>query len=97
MAKKKTITGELEPMKIGESKEFPASLCTTARSMASMLGFKWNRVYKTETDRERPCIPNRFHSFHRLSKSQKTISTWSVLYAQDNPAAALCRKSFPFL
>ena len=27
MAKKKTITGELEPMKIGESKEFPASLC----------------------------------------------------------------------
>lgn len=56
MAKKKTITGELEPMKIGESKEFPASLCTTARSMASMLGFKWNRVYKTETDRERRVV-----------------------------------------
>ncbi|MFT0333143.1 hypothetical protein [Bacteroides thetaiotaomicron] len=43
-------------MKIGESKEFPASLCTTARSMASMLGFKWNRVYKTETDRERRVV-----------------------------------------
>lgn len=56
MAKKKTITGELEPMKIGESKEFPASLCTTARSMASMLGFKWNRTYKTETDRERRVV-----------------------------------------
>lgn len=56
MAKKKTITGELELMKIGESKEFPASLCTTARSMASMLGFKWNRVYKTETDRERRVV-----------------------------------------
>ena len=56
MAKKKTITGELEPMKIGERKEFPASLCTTARSMASMLGFKWNRTYKTETDRERRVI-----------------------------------------
>ena len=56
MAKKKTITGELEPMKIGERKEFPASLCTTARSMASMLGFKWNRTYKTETDRERRVV-----------------------------------------
>lgn len=56
MAKKKTITGELEPMKIGDSKEFPASLCTTARSMASMLGFKWNRTYKTETDRERRVV-----------------------------------------
>lgn len=51
MAKKRTITGELEPMKVGETKEFPASLCTTVRSMASMLGFKWNRTYKTETDR----------------------------------------------
>lgn len=56
MAKKKTITGELEPMKVGERKEFPAALCTTARSMASMLGFKWNRTYKTETDRERRVV-----------------------------------------
>ena len=56
MAKKKTITGELEPMKIGESKEFPASLCNTARSMASMLGFKWDRTYKTEIDRERRVV-----------------------------------------
>lgn len=56
MAKKKTITGELEPMQIGERKEFPAALCTTARSMASMLGFKWNRTYKTETDRERRVV-----------------------------------------
>lgn len=43
-------------MKVGESKEFPASLCTTARSMASMLGFKWDRTYKTETDRERRVV-----------------------------------------
>lgn len=56
MIKKKTITGELEPMKVGEKKEFPASLCTTVRSMASMLGFKWDRVYKTEADRERKVI-----------------------------------------
>lgn len=56
MAKKKTVTSELETMQVGESKEFPALLCTTARSMASMLGFKWNRVYKTETDRERRVV-----------------------------------------
>lgn len=56
MAKKRTITGELEPMRIGESKEFPASLCTTVRSMTSTLGFKWNRVYKTLTDRERRVV-----------------------------------------
>lgn len=56
MAKKKTVTSELEPMKIGESKEFPAALCTTVRSMTSTLGFKWNRVYKTLTDRERRVV-----------------------------------------
>lgn len=56
MKKKKTFTSELEPMKVGEKKEFPASLCMTARSMASMLGFKWNRSYKTETDRERRVV-----------------------------------------
>lgn len=54
--KKKTVTSELEPMKIGEKKEFPAALCTTVRSMASMLGFKWNRTYQTETDRERRVV-----------------------------------------
>lgn len=56
MARKNTVTSELKPMKIGESKEFPASLSTTVRSMASMLGFKWDRTYKTEADRERRVI-----------------------------------------
>lgn len=56
MAKKKTVTSELEPMKIGESKEFPASICTTVRSMTSILGFKWDRKYKTETDRKRRVV-----------------------------------------
>lgn len=54
--KKKTITSELEPMQIGECKEFPAEQSMTVRSMASMLGFKWNRTYKTETDRERRVV-----------------------------------------
>lgn len=56
MARKKTITGELEPMLIGERKEFPASLCTTVRSMTSTLGFKWDRIYRTEIDRERRVV-----------------------------------------
>lgn len=56
MAKKKTVTGELEPMKVGERKEFPAAICMTVRSMASMLSFKWDRTYKTETDRERRVV-----------------------------------------
>ena len=54
--KKRTITSELEPMKIGDRKEFPAAMCMTVRSMASMLAFKWDRAYKTETDRERRVV-----------------------------------------
>lgn len=56
MAKKKTVTSELEPMRVGDRKEFPAALCMTVKSMASMLGFKWNRTYKTETDREKRVV-----------------------------------------
>lgn len=54
--KKKTVTAELEPMQVGEHKEFPAAQSMTVRSMASMLGFKWGRSYKTETDRKRRVI-----------------------------------------
>lgn len=43
-------------MKIGESKEFPASKCMTVHSMASILGFKWDRIYKTKTIRERRVV-----------------------------------------
>ncbi|WP_415956126.1 hypothetical protein, partial [Phocaeicola plebeius] len=39
--------------------------------------------------------PSHSHYSHHLSRSHKTVSTWSVLYVQDNPAASLCRKSFP--
>jgi hypothetical protein len=56
MPKKRTITSELEPMKVGDVKEFPAEVCTTLRSMTSTLGFKWNRTYSTSTDRERRVI-----------------------------------------
>ncbi len=53
MARKRTLTSELESMNVGDTKEFPASLSVTMRSMASTLGFKWDRTYSTETDRER--------------------------------------------
>lgn len=56
MTKKKTITNELEPMQIGDRREFPAAISMSVRSMASMLGFTWNRVYRTKTDRERRVV-----------------------------------------
>ncbi len=56
MAKKKTITSELEIMQVNEKKEFPAELVMTLQSMASMLGFKWNRRYSTSIDRERRVV-----------------------------------------
>lgn len=48
-----TITAALEPMQVGEEREFPAEDSMTVRSMASMLGFRWGRIFKTQTDRER--------------------------------------------
>lgn len=46
----------LEPMQIGESKEFPAEISLSVKSMASMLGFKWDRVYSTRNDREKRVV-----------------------------------------
>ena len=56
MAKKKTITGELRELEIGQFAEFPAEQSTSLRSISSMLGFSMNRIYKTESDRERRVI-----------------------------------------
>lgn len=56
MIKKRTITSMLEPMQVGESKEFPAEISLSVKSMASMLGFKWNRVYSTRNDREKRLV-----------------------------------------
>lgn len=56
MTKKRTITSMLEPMQVGESKEFPAELSMSVKSMSSMLGFKWDRVYSTRNDREKRVV-----------------------------------------
>lgn len=50
---KKTITKTLQDMTVGQLEEFTAEESMTVRSMASMLGFKWGRVYKTAQDRDR--------------------------------------------
>jgi D-lyxose ketol-isomerase len=50
---------------------------------------------KIMISREGQVTPSHSHYSHHLSRSHKTVSTWSVLYVQDNPAASLCRKSFP--
>lgn len=56
MPKKQTFTSELEQMKVGEAKEYPAARCTSARSMASTLSFRFNRKYTTEIDKKRRII-----------------------------------------
>lgn len=53
---RRTIVSELWEMQIGESKEFPAEICTTIQSSASVYGFKWDRKYSTCNDRERRVI-----------------------------------------
>ena len=56
MPKKQTFTSELEQMKVGEAKEYPAARCTSARSMASTLSFRFNRKYTTEIDKKRRIV-----------------------------------------
>lgn len=56
MARKNTMTSMLEPMKVGESKDFPAEKIFSVQTMASMLGFKWKRRYSTSIDRERRVV-----------------------------------------
>ncbi|MDD6007614.1 MAG: hypothetical protein PUC21_09975 [Bacteroidales bacterium] len=56
MEKKQTITSKIQELEIGQNIEFPAELCASLRSMASTLGFRYNRKYKTEADRERRLI-----------------------------------------
>ena len=56
MAKKHSLTNEFAAMKIGDKREYPAERCSTVYSMASMMGFRLDRKYQTETDRERRVI-----------------------------------------
>ena len=56
MPKKQTFTSELEQMQVGDKKVYPASRCTSVRSMASMLGFRYNRKYTTESDKKKRTI-----------------------------------------
>lgn len=56
MPKKQTFTSELEKMKVGEKKDYPASRCTSVRSMASTMSFMLNRKYSTCIDRERRIV-----------------------------------------
>lgn len=56
MAKKGTVTYELEAMEVGNEVSFPAEKYNSATSMASVLGFKLDRKYKTETCRQTKTI-----------------------------------------
>lgn len=56
MPKKQTFTSEIEQMKVGDKKVYPALRCTSVRAMASMLGFRYNRKYTTESDKKNRTI-----------------------------------------
>ena len=56
MPKKQTFTSELEQMKVGDKKEYPASKYTSMRSLASTLSFMLNRKYSTSIDREKRIV-----------------------------------------
>lgn len=56
MSNKTTLTSQLEAMQVGDIIEYPAGQSMSVRALASSLGFKLNRVYKTYTDREKRII-----------------------------------------
>ena len=56
MPKKQTFTSELEQMKVEDKRIYPASRCTSVRSMASTLSFRYDRKYTTESDKKRRIV-----------------------------------------
>lgn len=56
MDNKTTLTSQFESMRVGEVIEYPAEQSMSVRALASSLGFKLNRIYKTRTDREKRTI-----------------------------------------
>ena len=56
MSRKNTISSILDSLNIGDSYDFPANKACNVRSMASMLGFQWDKVFTTATDREKRII-----------------------------------------
>lgn len=56
MPKKQTFTSEFEQMKVGDTKDYPASRYTSVRSLASTMSFMLNRKYSTCIDRERRIV-----------------------------------------
>lgn len=56
MARKSLIKVHLQRLSVGETHEFPAEISINVRSMASTLGFQWNKTFATAIDRERRVI-----------------------------------------
>lgn len=56
MRKKNTITSDLLSLEVGEEKEYPVMMCTVLRSMASTIGLRFEREYRTFTDRDRRIV-----------------------------------------
>lgn len=56
MDNKTTLTSQFESMRVGEVIEYPAEQSMSVRALASSLGFKLDRIYKTQTNREKRTI-----------------------------------------
>lgn len=56
MDNKTTLTSQFESMRVGEVIEYPAEQSMSIRALASSLGFKLDRIYKTQTNREKRTI-----------------------------------------
>lgn len=56
MARKGTLTYDLEQMKIGEKRNYPSERCQSVASLASTLSFRWGRKYTSKKDKKRGII-----------------------------------------
>lgn len=51
-----TLTSELLSMDVGEKKEYPAMRINSLRSLASTLGFRFDRKYTTCIDKKKRAV-----------------------------------------
>ena len=53
MEKDYSATEKLRSLKVGETIEVTPERCRSMRTLASMRGFEWDRVFRTRIDRKR--------------------------------------------
>lgn len=54
--RKGTLTYDIEQMKVGEKREYPAERYLSVTALASSLGFKMNRKYTSAKNKEKRTV-----------------------------------------